>query len=112
MEESQFPPGPAGLAWAHGAEVSWPASGADGLRARKGSEPGVRRAQHPSGLIAKGNVSVSLAPSLLVTHPKFLGCYLPSLLWLRIVFDPKVKSGASLVVQTVKNLPAMRATQV
>ena len=73
---------------------------------------GVWRAQHPSGLIAKGNVPVSLAPSQLVTRPEFLGCYLLSLLWLRTVFDPKVKARASLAAQTVKNLPAMQETQV
>ena len=40
LEDPKFPPGLAGLAQAREAEVSWPTSGADGLRVGKRSEPG------------------------------------------------------------------------
>ena len=54
LEEPKFPPGPAGLAQARGAVVSWPASGADGLRAGKGSEPGCPEGSAPIGSHCQG----------------------------------------------------------
>lgn len=73
LEEPDVPLGPAGQARDHGAEVSWPGYGADGLRAEKATEPGCP--EGPSTHLvsgsgsAEGIVSVSIALSLLSSTP-------------------------------------------